>query len=433
MRYIKLAGLMLAACAGLAACGGPIRSQLADAARSNNALTPANSPVGLDVQVGDPSASYANVEFTRNGRYMVWYEGVNGNRNGRMWHCAVNADAGTLNPPDCKGFNAFPATAFSRANVGYDASGPYYVGGNTSGQVVLVRPTGATTGSVQVLATGADPKRIGYYPSQVTDRSGGYVIWVKDLGGDKELQYIDLANPTAVRTIERQSPAGRSRLTPMEIGFFRMVNGRPWVTYGAFDSNRVLQVKMKDLSRPDEPARFVTTGSANNIDPYGFVAPDGSVYMVAGINAEALMFVYKYNTATGTFAKQSELRPPSSSQLANPILASSFEPIFRGGRILGSYQVNDGPSGGRRFGGGGGGAPNGYIAAAFQSEGEIWLADITNPSAPQVKLSGTSSLIRTEPEPLAGSGVNWVFYNAAPLGSKILSATWQLRRSQVPN
>lgn len=453
MRVFRIAGLLIVASLGLNGCGPTTGSSVVQASRASNQLAETNSGLPVEIRVGDPDTSYASVEFTRDGRYMVWFEGVEGNRTGRMWHCAVNSETGTLTPPDCKGFRAFQATAFGRANVGYDASGPYYVGANTRGELVMVRPTGATTGNVTKLPVPADTSRIGIYPSQLTDRDGGYVAWLKRLGNQKELQYIDLAAPSVIRTIERQSALGRVGLTPMEIGFYRMVNGRPWVTYGAFDSSRNLQVKMADLSRPGEPARFVTSEAGNKLDPYGFAAPDGRTYLVAGVDAKPLLRVYRYNGSSGRFSQQNEIRVPAASQLANPTLAQSFEPVFKGGRILGTYQVNDGsgdarsdrPAGrfqGRaagRFQGraagqfqAGGAGPSGFINTAFQSPGEIWLADLTDLSRPQVRLSGTAPLIRTEPEPLSGTNTRWIFYNTAPLGSTLLQATWQLRRSQVP-
>ena len=199
------------------------------------------------------------------------------------------------------------------------------------------------------------------------------------------------------------------------------MNGETLLTYGAFDENRKVQVKMKDLSKPNEPARLVTREPVNHVDPYGFVDPRGDMYLVSGIDAKALMNVYKYNRSSGYFEKQSEIRPPASTSLSDPGMASSFEPIFKGGRIFGAYQVNDG-----------GANVRGYIQTSFEQPGEIWLVDITDPSTPQLKLSGNSRIIRTEPEPIAGSNNIWMFYNAAPVGDNIMGATWQLRRSAVP-
>lgn len=63
-----------------------------------------------DVQVGDPNVSYANVEFTADGRYMVWFEQTpDGTGRGTVWHCAIDPETAEFMPPDCKGFRAFGA------------------------------------------------------------------------------------------------------------------------------------------------------------------------------------------------------------------------------------------------------------------------------------------------------------------------------------
>ena len=374
-----------------------------------------------ETRIGDPNSSYASVEFTKDGRYMVWYEGTNGNFRGQMWHCAVDPVTGALSPPDGKGFKAFPSTAFARANVGYDAKGPFYVGANARGEVYMVRPTGARTGKMTRLAAPAVPQRKGYYPTQDDKSKKAYVVWATRNSDSSSLQYIDVAQPSKVHTIETQQKRAGQRLTAMDVGFFRVVNGAPLVTYGSLDKNRRIQIKMKDLSKPGEPAHFITTGNHNHIDPYGFLDPKGDLYVVSGIDAKALMYVYKYNTRTRLLEKKSEFEPPSSSTLQRPAMATSFEPIFHNGHIYGTYQVNDGGSGSR-----------GYINVAFQEPGEVWLVDITSPSKPQKKLSGETRLIRTEPEPVTLKERILVFYNAAAPGARIMSATWQLRRSEVP-
>jgi len=224
-----------------------------------------------------------------------------------------------------------------------------------------------------------------------------------------------------VHTVEEQQLNGRLALTPMEIGFFRVVNGRPLLTYGAYDEERRVQVKMQDLTTPGTPAPFVTNEEHSHVDPYGFVDPTGALYLVAGIDAEALMHVYEYDSASGMFEKKSEIRPPSDTMLDSPSMATSFEPIFKGGQVYGAYQINDGDP-----------SVRGYIATAFEQPGEIWLVNLSDPSGPQIMLNDDTRMIRTEPEPLAGRDRTWMFYNAAEPGEDIRRATWHLRRSVVP-
>ncbi len=65
-----------------------------------------------DVAVGDPEVNYFNVEFTADGRYMVWLEMArDGIGLGTVWHCAVDPDTGALVPSNGKGFRAFDSNA----------------------------------------------------------------------------------------------------------------------------------------------------------------------------------------------------------------------------------------------------------------------------------------------------------------------------------
>lgn len=129
--------------------------------------------------MGDPGVSYANAEFTDDGRYMVWFEmDPNGRGTGTVWHRGVNP--GALIPPDGKGFRAFESAARGRANSGLDAQGPYYVSLNRAGCLALVRPTGPASGRVAVLSTPPDPARRAVYPTRLPDRHGGYVYRIEN-------------------------------------------------------------------------------------------------------------------------------------------------------------------------------------------------------------------------------------------------------------
>ncbi len=74
--------------------------------------------------VGDPNANYANIEFTADGKYMVWFEMTHRQGNGVVWHCAINPETGDLIPPDGRGFRAFESTVYGRANPGI-VNNPY--------------------------------------------------------------------------------------------------------------------------------------------------------------------------------------------------------------------------------------------------------------------------------------------------------------------
>lgn len=100
------------------------------------------------VMVGDPAVSYANIEFTADMQYMVWFEMTDRKGNGVVWHCGVDARTGELIPADGKGFRAFESTILARANPGLGAAGAYYVGMDRAGNMLLVRPTGPRSGKV---------------------------------------------------------------------------------------------------------------------------------------------------------------------------------------------------------------------------------------------------------------------------------------------
>lgn len=143
-------------------------------------------------QVGDPAVNYANVEFTADNRYMVWFEMTDNHGNGIFWYCGVDPETGDLIPSDGKGFYAM----------------------DRAGNMILVRPTGATSGDIRQLPTPPDPTRRAIYPAILPDGQGNFVFWIKNEampgGGTNranawfELQYMSLDDPTQVNIIERQ-------------------------------------------------------------------------------------------------------------------------------------------------------------------------------------------------------------------------------------
>ncbi len=232
------------------------------------------------VQVGDPKANYVNVEFTADGRYMVWFEGaVDGSVNGTVWHCGVDPKTGDLIPPDGRGFRAFESTTWARANPGLDAQGPYYVGADPEGYLVIVRPVGPREGKVVRLHTPPDVRRRAVYPTVLPDRRGGFVFFIQNdkvpgagtrLNGNSwvELQYVDLADPKSVRVIERQEIPQRG-FAPMDVGFARWMRQRPILTYGALSKRGVVELRGFDADRPELGARDLIVDGHQKIDPYG--------------------------------------------------------------------------------------------------------------------------------------------------------------------
>lgn len=379
-----------------------------------------------DVQVGDPNVSYANVEFTADGRYMVWFEQTpDGTGRGTVWHCAIDPETAEFMPPDCKGFRAFDSTAWGRANPGMDADGPYYVGMDLQGRVIVVRPTGPTTGTVAMLPTSIDLTRRAFYPTDLPHQKRGYVFWIKNervpgSGTDPrnrwvELQYIDLADPVNVRVIERQERPPRG-FAPMDVGFVRWFRGKPSVTYGALDNNGYVQVREFDLAQPNPVPRDVTNDAHNKIDPFPWTF-DNQDILLPGLDAKAMTGVYVRSPGASMFTLV-ETIAPSSSALANPSLAQSNEPIVWEGKAYTAYQVNE--------------ASTSFFQTAFAQTGEIWLSTVLQFPQQQWRLSEQFDTAKAEPEPYVGRSRVWVFYSMLPKGANPLTATWRLRRTDTP-
>lgn len=385
--------------------------------------------VPRDVPVGDPDVSYGNIEFTADGRHMVWFEGPRGIRGaGTVWHCAIDPDTGELSPPDGKGFRAFESTVWGRANPGLDADGPYYVGADGDGRMILVRPQGPTSGTRTVLPTPPDPLRRAIYPTRLPERRDGYVFWIRNekvpgggLGprnGWFELQYVDLAEPSRVRIVERQERTRRRGFVPMDIGFARWVQGRPILTYGSADASGHVQIKALDASRPGAEPRWVTDDPFSKVDPFGFEL-GGREILMAGVDGQARVHIYTRSGDRELF-RRAELIEPDRTGLGRARLAQSTEPVVVGGKAYVVYQVNAGDQG------------NDFYSVAFGSTGEIWMSTLLQAERRQWLISEPSDTIKAEPEPYVGRSRVWVFYNAAPKGSRPTNMVWHLRRAETP-
>ena len=380
------------------------------------------APVFLNIQVGDPAVNYANVEFTADNRYMVWFEKTDVQGNGKVWHCGVDPDTGDLIPPDGKGFAAFESTVLGRANPGLDENGPYYVGMDRTGQMLLVRPTSPFSGVISSLSTPPDLTRRAIYPTILSGQSGGFVFWIKNEavpgGGTNpannwfELQYIVLHDPTQVHVVERQARPQRG-FAPMDSAFARWMKNKPALTYG-FDDNGVVQVRMLDLTQPNPAPEAVTNDPGNKVDPYSWLHA-GREILLPGINAEARTHVYTRSGATGMFSLTETIIPPASG-LQHPALAQSNEPIVFDGRAYTVYQINE--------------AGADFWDVTFDKPGEIWLSTLFESPQQQWRLTD-SQTAKAEPEPFVGNAQVWVFYNVIE-GSNPMTARWHLYRAKTP-
>lgn len=385
-----------------------------------------------DVQVGDANVSYGNVEFTDDNRYMVWFEqSTDGSGLGTLWHCAVDPATGALDPPDGKGFRAYDSSAWGRANTGIDAQGVFYVGMDRTGQLILVRPTGATTGTVTTLSTAADTLRRAIYPTDLPNATN-YVFWIRNStvagagyspAGNTSftLQYISLADPATVHDVETQ-PLPATGFAPMDLGFARWFRGKASLSYGGYDAQNYVQVKEFDVDSPNTPPYFVTDDPSNKIDPWSMVFGNSEL-LLPGIDGTDTTNVYQRDAGTTLFTRVEQITPPASL-LVHPALAQSNQSILFDNRLYTTYQVNDQGVG---------------FYGTITNTGEIWLSTVLQspPTETQWRLSDTSdatvaSLAKSEPEPYVGTSKVWVFYSAVPKGSNFLTSIWALRRADTP-
>ncbi|MFZ5616525.1 MAG: hypothetical protein ACOZAA_04290 [Pseudomonadota bacterium] len=385
-----------------------------------------------DVAMGDAGVSYANVEVTDDNRFLVWFEqSTDGSGLGAMWHCAIDGATGALVPSDCKGFRAFDSTLWGRANVGIDETGVFYVGMDRSGRLILVRPTGPSTGSVAALSTPADALRRAIYPTNLAD-GRKFVFWIRNSdvpGGGYSppgnasftLQYLDLSNPAIIHDVETQ-PKPPIGMAPMDVGFARWFRGKASLTYGGYDANGFVQVKEFNAETPSLLPHFATDDQNHKIDPWSmaFGADD---LIIAGVNGEARSVVYRRSAGGSLFNAVEEI-VPSPSMLANPSLAQSHQSIEFDGRLYTAYQVNEKGAG---------------FYETITGTGEIWLSTVlqNSPVESQWRLSGSAdpaiaSLAKSEPEPCVGTSKVWVFYSAVPNGSDFSTSVWTLRRADTP-
>jgi len=369
-------------------------------------------------QMGDPKANYLNVEFTSDGKYMVWFEGSGGSSvNGIVWHCGIDQKTGELIPPDGRGFRAFESTSWGRANPGCDKLGSYYVGADKEGKLIMVRPNGPNHGTLTTLLTPADTRRRAIYPTCLPDRQGGFVLFIQNekapgagirAKGNSwvELQYVDLADPAKVNTVERQTtpPLG---FAPMDVGFVRWMRGRPLMTYGSL-SERTGKVEIRafDADHPQRKSFELICDGRYHIDPHPAVLGEYE-YIFTGIDGAATSHVYRRpaGRVAETPFELFKMLSPEQSRLAAPSLAQSHEPFLFEGRLYTVYQVNDK---GRNF-----------FETTFRKAGEIWMADLSSEPIQQWLIAPDGANPVAEPEPLVTRHGVWVFYNRPMIGESL--------------
>ena len=385
-----------------------------------------------DVRLGDSTVNYVNPEISPSENYLLWIELDTSNGFfGTVWHCGLDPQSGALIPPDGKGFNAFRSNVYGRpADWGEDALGPYYIGLNTAGEFVFVRPTQPQSGTVQVLSTPPDLKRRVIYPSQLPDTNKRFITYILNesqaVGANNpansnfELKFLDLDHPTNPLTIERQS-----RTFPAAVGMDvlvpRWIKGTPFLTYGFYDTNNFVQVKEFDAFNPTAPALPVSADPSVKADGYPVNNPfNGKQYLISGLNGTDSALVYRRNNP-GQMFNPVETVVPSRVNLSNPALNQSHEPFFFQKQLYTTFQVNE--NGGS------------FVNTTLNEPGEIWITSIDSSRQVRWLISEFDPQRNvSEPEPYSGQNKIFVYYSANIIDSSStpLNRIFQLRRCATP-
>jgi hypothetical protein len=385
-----------------------------------------------DQRLGDPAINYVNPEISPVGNYMVWIEidTING-FSGKVWHCGLDPDTGDLIPENGKGFNPFTSNVYGRpADWGVDAIGPYYVGLNSSGQFVFVRPTGPTSADVEILPTAPDLKRRVIYPSQLPNSDKKFITFIlneNQPGGANnpansifELRFLDLDNPTNEMIIETQTRSFPAAVG-MDVLVPRWIKGTPYLTYGFYDNENFVQVKEFDAFNPEMPPIAITNDQNIKADGYPVNNPfNNRQYLVSGLNGTETAIVYR-REHPGELFTQIETILPNTQNLQNPALNQSHEPFFFDRQLYTTFQVNeDGGS---------------FINTTLNEPGEIWVTTIDSSQQTMWLVSDFNQTLNiSEPEPFTGNDKIFVYYSANLIDpdNSPLNRIFQLRRCETP-
>ena len=388
--------------------------------------------VPVDIRIGDTNINYANPEISPTGNYMLWIEIDTANGFlGQVWHCGLDPNTGDLIPSNGKGFNAFNSNVYGRpADWGIDSIGPYYIGLNTSGRFVFVRPTSATDGNTNTLITPKDMKRRVIYPSQLPNTNKRFITYIlndNQPGGANnpanssfDLRFLDLddpLNPVIIETQTRTFPAA----VGMDVLVPRWIKGTPYLTYGFYDSNNFVQVKEFDAFSPTLPGLPVTTDQNIKADGYPVNnSYNNNQYIISGLNGTDSAIVYQRD-APGQVFNNIETIVPNSMNLIFPALNQSHEPFFFNEQLYTAFQINeDGGS---------------FINTTLNEPGEIWITTIDSSQQTMWLISNFDSLLNvSEPEPYIGNNKIFVYYSANTIdpNNSPLNRVFQLRRCETP-
>ena len=384
-----------------------------------------------DVPVGDPETGYVCMEFSPDMNFMAWVEpkGRGRNTENTVWLCAMDAETADLVPRSGKGFKVGAVKMgdyepSGQPQWGQDDKGVFAVILDPQGRLVVARPRpqpdGGISATVTCLPTPPNPSRMFPYPTRLT-KPGGFVVYIQyDSDGNRQLHFIDLADPTREHQITRgpHLKIGRKRLEPFIVDIPRWfydvetrADGLPVVIYGDDTQPNpqipfpVIEVKELDFAKPGPTPATVARPLPVLFDPFPFLYR-GQRYMIAGVNAKASGVVVKPG-ADGQYRDVIRRFEPRGSGLENPHNLASAEPFVWRDQVYSAFQVNE-P-----------GAPG-------TTSAEIWLTSVLDGSVLR-RISDDTLSQRADPEFFIGRSRAWIFYFAHSGDS----GRWQLRRADT--
>ena len=386
-----------------------------------------------DQRIGDLSVNYVNPEFSPSGNYMLWVElNLNNGFTGKVWHCGIDPNTGDLIPADGKGFSPFTTNIYARpADWGVDNQGPYYVGADLAGNVLMVRPTSATNGNVKNIGLPANNLRRAFYPLQLPNSNLRYLSYVlnDNVPGFSsstpqntkfQLRMVNLDNPASDFLVVEQ-PSTFPVPIPFDVIVPRWIKGSPFLTFGELDQGGNVQVSEFSFLFPQAGNVPVTNDAQVKVDGHPYKNPiNGDQYFLSGIDGTDEATFYKRTGHFSPFVANLTVIPPVQN-LTNPALNQSHEPFLLGQLVFSTYQVNN--DGGN------------FFETTFNQPGEIWLTTVNTLQAAQWLLSEFDPTLNvSEPEPFVGNGKAWVYYSAIEIDPQTpyLRRQFQLHRCETP-
>ena len=385
-----------------------------------------NLMVGREVRLGETTISYLNPEFSDDGEYMIWLEQtqvIPGTFDVlvNVWHCKIDDETGAMIPTDGKGFLAFESTIYKRPNMGYDNNGPYYVGADSAGSLIMVRPTDAYNGEKLMLSVPSNPNRRGIFPSILPNSEKQYVYWFHPdeypLPSDVNrisVEYVDLDDPSKIHIVATQDNFNPgSSWAAMDLAVPRWIDGLPEFTFGEGNPPfGLVQASLCKIELDTFTVRSITQEARNHFDPSPYYYKNKR-YIMPGDGNNSIV-VYREDNDIFSVVK-SFFVDTTNSTLIEPCSALSNEPFILGGNYFSTYLMSE--------------CDNSNNGAFVNSNGEVFLIGVQSqiPTFQAVSKAETG-FVKNEPEVCVTTARKaFLYYNAFPDTQNALTATYELR------